>query len=163
MKRLSKLILITTIIFTTLVVPITTKAETIYYTDTLQTEQDLNVYAKAWLKDNYNMNLDIKIYFANCEVGLQGLFVHDSNNYIVISNEFLNPNDSIPITRIERVLRHELIHYALYEQNRGYWDGAEEFEREVQDKIAMSNNGDIPVMEYSNVKSIDYVLQQQED
>lgn len=118
----------------------------------------MNAYAKQWLKDNYNLDLNIKIYLANCEGDLNGIFIHDGNNkYIVIGNKLMN-ND-IPVTRVERVLRHELIHYALYEQNKEFWDGSKVFEKEVHDKIAISNNGDIPVMESSNVKNIDTELQ----
>lgn len=163
MKRIYKLIItIMTIVASITSVQLKAGAEPKYYTDTLQTEQDLNTYAKAWLKDNYNMDLKIKIYFANCEDNLQGIFIHDKGEYIVIGNKLIN-NDSIPCTRVERVLRHELIHYALYEQNREFWDGSEVFEKEVQDKIATSNKGDMPVMNYSNVKSIDTELQMEED
>lgn len=158
MKRIYKLITIMIVFASITSVQAEAGAEPIYYTDTLQTESDLNIYGKAWLKGNYNMDLKIKIYIANCEGDLQGIFVHDKGEYIVIGNKLIN-NNSIPCTRVERVLRHELIHYALYKQNKEFWDGSKVFEREVQDKIAISNNGDIPVMESSNVKNIDEELQ----
>lgn len=110
----------------------------IAYVKQLTTNADLAEYATKWLKDNYNMTLDIPVEFNSIKQDshndyiVYGQTFYDNSKpvRIAISSE-LNTiaNDTNVIT--ERMLIHELTHYVLATKKLPYEDGTEMFTTEA--------------------------------
>lgn len=106
---------------------------------------DLTEIARQFLRDEYGLALEIPIKRNNRLRSTLGAFVHERKKkslYIELSGVlFEYADDSV----IVDVLKHECIHYALYELDRGYIDGNSEFEGELKRLCVRSNyDKDIP-------------------
>lgn len=93
----------------------------------------LRQYAKKWLMDNYNLELVVPLQLNSRMQRTCGWFKHnrkwDSPICIELNKFFVENNE--PSTVLD-VLRHELVHYALYMQKKEYRDGQMGFERELK-------------------------------
>ncbi|MBS4893827.1 MAG: hypothetical protein KHZ90_08630 [Veillonella parvula] len=104
--------------------------EGMYYTNSLETNQDLQKYSEKFLKEYYNLELNVLVEFNNDkEEGVRGTFYYDLENheslYIDINTDLLDC-----LHEVERTLRHELTHMALFELGRNFDDNEEDFESE---------------------------------
>ena len=99
--------------------------------------QQLTGYAKKFLKETYNLELTIPIELNGRMRKTCGWFKHTRSRVtgegkavkIEMNRFFVENND--PITVLD-VLRHELVHYALYIQKKPYNDGHPVFENELK-------------------------------
>ena len=153
MKTLKTLIL-STIITISILITNTTPANTTVkevntvYTNDLITNQDLTNYAIQFLKDTYNIELDIPIYFNDIEQdNILGLFTFN-NNYEDFGAIDIQINTKVMDSHaVERVLLHELTHYYNYVMNMDYEDGTEGFEAELYRNGGKSNyNNPVPLL-----------------
>lgn len=112
------------------------------YTQGLSTNEDLQTYATRFLKDNYNMDLNVNIQFVELDKDINGSYWYKKDSgestRIDINSMMLN---NVCEHEIERTLRHELTHLALNELGRGFEDGNTEFELENFNNGGRSNNG----------------------
>lgn len=115
-------------------------------------EQDMKEYAKIFLRQNFNMNLRIPIKIDGRLTRAGGSFhLYDNKNrresIIIKMSEryiacaFLDRKDGVEA--ILDVLRHELVHYALFEQRKGYGDGDHEFENKLAE-LGIGSSGATP-------------------
>lgn len=107
------------------------------YVKQLTNDEDLKRYANMWLKDNYNMTLNIPIEFNSINQDKEDCIIYGQTEYnnhiptkITISSD-LNKieNDTNVIT--ERMLIHELTHYALAIKGQEYEDNTSNFTNEA--------------------------------
>lgn len=100
------------------------------YVDDLKTNEDLEKYAKLFLKNEFNLELNIPIYFTDIEdPNTLGLFRYYEDESKAVEILIDNENSNIRCDHdIERTLRHEICHYVLFLQNKGYKDGDHDFE-----------------------------------
>jgi SprT-like protein len=93
----------------------------------------LRQYAKKWLMDNYSMELIVPLQLNGRMQRTCGWFKHkrawNMPTCIELNKFFVENNDP---TLVLDVLRHELVHYALYMQKRPYRDGQATFENELK-------------------------------
>ena len=115
------------------------------YTQELKTNEELQVYATRFLKDNYNMDLDIPVTFKSIEGNnILGQFIYykDTNKPIEITiNDIMLTDNNYCSHDIERTLIHELVHYYLNSTNQDFKDNQETFEQENFEKGGRSNTG----------------------
>ena len=105
----------------------------------------LTGYAKKFLKETYNLELIVPIELNGRMSKTCGWFKHTRNRVtgegkpvkIEMNRFFVENND--PITVLD-VLRHELVHYALYIQKKPHKDGHPTFERELKRLGIVSQN-----------------------
>jgi SprT-like protein len=93
----------------------------------------LKDYANKWLQDNYNMKLEIPLRLNGRMQRTCGWFKHKGlkkQPIVVELNKFFVENNE-PMLVLD-ILRHELVHYAMYMQGRDYKDGSYGFERELK-------------------------------
>lgn len=110
------------------------------YSDDLKTDEKLKMYAEHWLKDNYNLTLNIPIYYCKLDNSTQGKFVYkDKIPQCIQINEDLKGIDII----VEKVLIHESTHMALFEINKDFDDGTENFNKECIKNGSNTNDGKI--------------------
>ena len=106
----------------------------------------LENYANQWLLDNYNLELDIPIEINNRltralgrlrlkQYGLGRLAPH----VIELSGRLVKNNTTEDIYKI---LKHELVHFALFTLNKPYKDGDIYFENELTKHNLPSNYRD---------------------
>ena len=96
-------------------------------------QYQLEKYAEKFLKDNYQLKLSIPLRINGRLKTTQGRFIHykmsnrpvaiELSKYLVENNEPSNVLD---------VLRHELVHYALFTKGMPFADGHPTFERELK-------------------------------
>ena len=93
----------------------------------------LRQYAKKWLMDNYNMELIVPLQLNGRMQRTCGWFKHkrawNMPTCIELNKFFVENNEP---TLVLDVLRHELVHYALYMQKKPYRDGQAMFENELK-------------------------------
>lgn len=108
------------------------------YTNDLKTDEQLENYAKQWLKDNYNLELNMQIYFSSdLESDENGRFSYKDKKAIDIKiNKELQGIDLI----CEKTLIHELTHIGLFENNKEFDDDTEIFEKECTENGSNTNN-----------------------
>ena len=101
--------------------------------DKLETTIDLEEYAEVWLRKVYGINLgDYKVTFRITDLRdkkAAGLYEKDFfGNYTISLSKFLfNLNDR---EKAERILIHELTHFAMSVLDKGYKDEDEDFQKE---------------------------------
>lgn len=94
-------------------------------------QKDIEVYAKKFLKEEFNMDLKIPIELNGRLKRSFGRFLHynypNRNGSIKIdfSKDFIAYH---PIEEIISTIKHECVHYALYELGKPYRDGDKYFE-----------------------------------
>lgn len=108
------------------------------YVNKLTTDAELQEYATRWLKDNYNMNLDIPVEFntakqnSNEDYIVYGQTFYKKNKPVKIIIDYsLNTNTEDKNVIKERMLIHELTHYALAKQGLPYEDNTVNFTTEA--------------------------------
>lgn len=103
------------------------------------TQMQIEQYARKFLKDNYKMDLNIPITINGRLSRSLGKFVHRAaireSVRIEISKKHLMYS---PLDDILSTIRHECIHYALFELGKPYRDGDVVFESELRKHGAKS-------------------------
>lgn len=104
--------------------------------DIMLTQYQLEMYAKKFLKDNYNLEMEIPLELNGRMSKTLGWFRYTQYrdgrkiaNRIQLNKHFVENND--PITVVD-VLRHELVHYALFMLGKPNSDGHPVFENELK-------------------------------
>ena len=101
--------------------------------DKLESTIDMKEYAEVWLRKVYGINLgDYKVTFKITDLRdkkAAGLYEKDFfGNYTISLSKFLfNLNDR---EKAERILIHELTHFAMSVLDKGYKDEDEDFQKE---------------------------------
>ncbi|BCZ47560.1 hypothetical protein psyc5s11_36270 [Clostridium gelidum] len=110
----------------------------ITYVNKLTTNGELQEYATRWLKDNYNMTLDIPVEFNsakqnnNADYIVYGQTFYNNDKPVKIIIDYsLNTNSEDKNIIKERMLIHELTHYALAKQGLPYEDNTVSFTTEA--------------------------------
>ena len=100
------------------------------------TQYQLEKYAEKFLKDNYNMKLLVPLKINSRLRTTCGRFVYtqyvnkpSTPKSVEINKYFLENNE--PAVVLD-VLRHELVHYALFMQGKPHRDGHPVFENELK-------------------------------
>ena len=112
---------------------ITDITDTFTANDKLETMIDMEEYAEVWLRKVYGINLgDYKVTFRITDLRdkkAAGLYEKDFfGNYTISLSKFLfNLNDR---EKAERILIHELTHFAMSILDKGYKDEEEDFQKE---------------------------------
>ena len=112
---------------------ITDITDTFTANDKLQTTIDMEEYAEVWLRKVYGINLgDYKVTFKITDLRdkkAAGLYEKDFfGNYTISLSKFLfNLNDR---EKAERILIHELTHFAMSVLGKGYKDDDKDFQKE---------------------------------
>ena len=112
---------------------ITDITDTFTANDKLENTIDLEEYAEVWLRKVYGINLgDYKVTFKIADLRdkkAAGLYEKDFfGNYTISLSKFLfNLNDR---EKAERILIHELTHFAMSVLDKGYKDDDEDFQKE---------------------------------
>ena len=112
---------------------ITDVTNTFTANDKLENTIDLKEYAEVWLRKVYGINLgDYKVTFRITDLRdkkAAGLYEKDFfGNYTISLSKFLfNLNDR---EKAERILIHELTHFAMSVLDKGYKDEDEDFQKE---------------------------------
>lgn len=94
----------------------------------------LKKFAKKFLKDEYNMTLDIPIKVISNKSSRHGYYKWNSVEgpiCITLNRNMVQISSLLNIDIAEKVLKHELVHYALNVQGRKSSDGDEDFENEL--------------------------------
>ncbi|AYP68141.1 SprT-like family protein [Bacillus phage vB_BcoS-136] len=101
------------------------------------TEWQLKMYAEKWLMDNYGMKLTVPLKLNGRLKTTCGRFVYikyasnrPNEPKIIELNKYFFENNE-PIVVLD-VLRHELIHYALFMLGKPHRDGHPVFENELK-------------------------------
>jgi SprT-like protein len=104
----------------------------------------LRQYATKWLKDNYSLDLAVPLQLNGRMQRTCGWFRHtrysdgrDIPKCIELNKFFVENNEP---TLVLDVLRHELVHYALYTLKKPFKDGQVGFERELKRLGIVSQN-----------------------
>ena len=112
---------------------ITDITDTFTANDKLETTIDMEEYAEVWLRKVYGINLgDYKVTFKITDLRdkkAAGLYEKDFfGNYTISLSKFLfNLNDR---EKAERILIHELTHFAMSVLGKGYKDEDKDFQKE---------------------------------
>ena len=112
---------------------ITDITDTFTANDKLETTTDMEEYAEVWLRKVYGINLgDYKVTFKITDLRdkkAAGLYEKDFfGNYTISLSKFLfNLNDR---EKAERILIHELTHFAMSVLGKGYKDDDKDFQKE---------------------------------
>ena len=112
---------------------ITDITDTFTANDKLETTTDMEEYAEVWLRKVYGINLgDYKVTFKITDLRdkkAAGLYEKDFfGNYTISLSKFLfNLNDR---EKAERILIHELTHFAMSVLDKGYKDKDKDFQKE---------------------------------
>ena len=112
---------------------ITDITDTFTANDKLETTIDMEEYAEVWLRKVYGINLgDYKVTFKITDLRdkkAAGLYEKDFfGNYTISLSKFLfNLNDR---EKAERILIHELTHFAMSVLDKGYKDEDKDFQKE---------------------------------
>lgn len=95
-------------------------------------EQQMRMYSRNFLKENFNMSMEIPIKIDGRLTRAGGSYHHTAKKPIMIkiSERFMYGAllDNEGVEAILDVLKHELVHYALHMQGKDYHDGQKEFE-----------------------------------
>lgn len=110
------------------------------YCDDLSTDKKLQQYANQWLKDNYNMNLNVPIIYDNLDDKTNGYYSYKDGKFKLIQiNQDLKGID----IGVEKTLIHELVHMVLFETNKDFKDETNSFRKECIEKGSNTNYGEI--------------------
>lgn len=96
-------------------------------------QQEIEAYAKSFLKEAYNMELTIPIVINPYISNVLARFLHYKNHGSSIALEFSKKYlKHGQLNDILGTIKHECIHFAMYEMYRPYKDGHPEFEAELK-------------------------------
>ena len=95
--------------------------------------------AREFLDKEFDMKLEIPIFINSRLKRTFGYFKHTKNSalQIDISQELINTH---PREVVIDVLKHELVHYALFEQKKPFGDGDKYF-KDTLDRLGVSRTG----------------------
>ena len=134
--------------------------------DKLETTTDMEEYAEVWLRKVYGINLgDYKVTFKITDLRdkkAAGLYEKDFfGNYTISLSKFLfNLNDR---EKAERILIHELTHFAMSVLDKGYKDDDEDFQKEcVKNGGSLNGIGKANEM-YSHLEGNEYYTEKEYD
>lgn len=116
---------------------------------------ELTVIARQFLRDEYGIALEIPIRRNNRLRTTYGTFTHNykKSECIELSGKLFDYAD---VSVIIDVLKHECIHYALFELGRDYKDGRSDFEGELKRLNVRSNyDKDVPVVGFIHLYTCD--------
>lgn len=96
-------------------------------------EEQMKVYSRNFLKQNFDMKLEIPIKIDGRLTSAGGSYHHTRKSAIMIkiSERFMYGallDETEGVDAILDILKHELVHYALHMQGKDYDDGSKEFE-----------------------------------
>lgn len=100
--------------------------------------EELTIFAEDFLLENYQLTLTIPIEINGRLKRRMGRFHFTRDEEPVkidLSKNLIEYNE---FEIVKNVLMHELIHYALFVQNKPYWDGHPVFEKELEQHAASS-------------------------
>lgn len=116
----------------------------------------LNSFAIEFLKENFpNVKWISTISLASYDEVSAGRFINlDSSQNILFGDKFANQillNEAFIYAALKYndfgivlpILKHELVHYALWYQNKGYHDGNSDFENKIKELNIRSNNAEV--------------------
>ena len=145
---------------------ITDITDTFTANDKLETTIDMEEYAEVWLRKVYGINLgDYKVTFKITDLRdkkAAGLYEKDFfGNYTISLSKFLfNLNDR---EKAERILIHELTHFAMSVLDKGYKDKDEDFQKEcVKNGGSLNGIGKARPM-YSHLEGNEYYTAKEYD
>ncbi|AZU99008.1 SprT-like family protein [Bacillus phage pW2] len=103
------------------------------------TESQLRAYANRWLLDNYGMKLVVPFKLNGRLKKTLGWFTHSNKKPtgVQLNKQFVQNNDDEIVLS---VLKHELVHYALFMKGEPYHDGEAHFENELKKKGIVSQS-----------------------
>lgn len=134
--------------------------------DKLESTIDMKEYAEVWLRKVYGINLgDYKVTFRITDLRdkkAAGLYEKDFfGNYTISLSKFLfNLNDR---EKAERILIHELTHFAMSVLDKGYKDEDEDFQKEcVKNGGSLNGIGKANEM-YSHLEGNEYYTAKEYD
>lgn len=95
--------------------------------------QEIENYCKSFLKENYNLELDISVNVNSRMINTLGAFDYNGKTNTPIKLEFSKKffENGIYSDKIN-VIKHECIHYALFILGKPYSDGDPYFESEIK-------------------------------
>ena len=105
------------------------KDNTLYNITNLHTQENLIKYSELYLKDNFNLTVNIPITFTDTPENINGYFWHTSDTNTSLRIEISTRLQKQDSHIIEHTLIHELNHYALNELNLDFGDGQTQFEK----------------------------------
>lgn len=119
--------------------------------------EKLTVFANKFLKKYFDVELYAKICFNNSLKQTNGRTIISSTlskndwNKIELSGELLNLSSLDPkkYDYLYDILRHELVHYALYILNKDYNDGSKDFENTLH-KLNICSSGSTDYKKFKN-------------
>lgn len=96
-------------------------------------ENQMKVYSRNFLKENFDMKLEIPIKIDGRLTRTGGSYHHTTKKALMIkvSERFMYGallDETEGVGAILDILEHELVHYALHMQGKDYNDGSKEFE-----------------------------------
>ena len=96
-------------------------------------EKQMNLYARNFLKEHFDLNLEIPIKIDGRLTRTGGSYHHTAKKGLMIkvSERFMYGallDETEGVGAILDILEHELVHYALHMQGKDYNDGSKEFE-----------------------------------
>lgn len=108
----------------------------------LKFEEEMRTYANLFLENNFDMTLKIPIkidgrltvtggsfHFRSSEKMRESVMIKMSERFIACALH----DEKDGVEAILDTLRHELVHYAMFEQGRGYKDGDIDFESKLKE------------------------------
>lgn len=129
-------------------------------------EKEMKDYARVFLRQNFDMVLRIPIKIDGRLTRAGGSFHFFSGNnkrsdMIKMSERFIAcalHDEKDGIEAILDVLRHELVHYALFEQGRDFSDGDKDFENTLKELEIGSSGATAKSRRLSKVSNVWYSM-----
>ena len=117
------------------------------------TLQDLHRFAEDFLQEEFNMSLDIPIKLNGRLKRAGGRFISRSHSAVEIDlNKTVYEHN--PIDVVLDILKHELVHYALFEKGLPYRDGDRVFENTLA-RLGVSSTNTLRVKTKAHVYKCD--------
>lgn len=111
--------------------------------DVRKAESDARKFCKKFLKEEFDLNLDIPVKINARLSKTLGFFTHYSGRGRAVELNFSKKLFEVySMEDIIGVLKHECTHYALYELGKPFHDGDEYFENYLK-KVGASSTGTI--------------------
>lgn len=105
------------------------------------TELQLRRYAESWLLDNYGLKLVVPLKLNGRLKTTLGWFIYKKKSLqpvaVHLNKQFVQNNEKDIVLN---VLKHELMHYALFMKGEPHHDGDSHFENELRKKGIVSQS-----------------------
>lgn len=123
-------------------------------TNQTQVEVQLTMYARNFLRDEYEMDMSIPLVLNGRLKRSMGRFMYmrEGNRPVRVemNRDFVNNND---IDLILDVLKHELVHYALCYKGMDFSDGDSDFENELS-RLGVISQKDVDKITIKSTKQV---------